>query len=170
MDYNDTRGTTGQLNGRAPWEGGGDFQDAGPSVGELLKRLSSDMGTLVSQEVHLAKAELRETAATAAKGAAKLGVAMTFAIAGLIALTAFLVIAIGDAIDNYWLAALLVGSVQLLVGVMLARSGIKSMKSPDMKPRETIASLHENKAWAGREARDLRREMSSGGATANTGR
>jgi len=170
MDYNDTRSNTGQGNGRGLWEESEQFQDSSASVGELLKRLSGDMGTLVSQEVHLAKAELRETAATAAKGAAKLGVAMTFAIAGMIALTAFLVIALGDAIDNYWLAALLVGAAELLLGVMLAKSGMKSMKGPDMKPRETIASLHENKAWAGREARDLKREMSSGGATANTGR
>ncbi len=155
-----------QTNGRGIWDGD-EYHGEGPSLGELLKRLSTDMGTLVSQEVDLAKAELKESASTAAKGATKLGVALTFAIAGTIAVTAFLVIAIGDAIDNYWLAALIVGAAELLLGVLLAKSAVSSMTSPEMKPRETIESLREDKEWAGREARDLKRDMS---ATANTAR
>ncbi len=155
-------------NGRGTWNED-EYRDDGPSLGELLKRLSGDMGTLVSQEVHLAKAELRESASTAAKAASKLGVAMTFAIAGTIALTAFLVIAIGGAIDNYWLAALIVGAAELLAGVLLAKGAINSMKSSGIKPTETIETLREDKAWAAREARDLKREMSSH-STANNSR
>lgn len=153
-------------NGRGTWED--DHRNDGPSLGELLKRISGDMGTLVSQEVHLARTELRDSAATAAKGTAKLGVAMTVANAGAIALTAFLVIAIGDAIDNYWIAALVIGAAELILGVMLAKSAINSMKSPDMKPRETIDSLREDKAWAQREARDLKRDMSSASTVTNS--
>jgi uncharacterized membrane protein YqjE len=149
---------TARANGRGIWNGD-DYPHEEPSLGQLLKRLSADMGTLVSQEASLAKAELRESAATAAKGAAKLGIALTFAIAGTIALTAFLVIAIGGAIDNYWLAALIVGAAELLVGVVLARSAMSSMTGPSIKPRETIESLREDKQWVGQEARDLKRHV-----------
>jgi uncharacterized membrane protein YqjE len=114
----------------------------------------------VSQELSLAKAELRESASIAARGAAKLGVALTFAIAGIIALTAFLVIAIGGAIDNYWLAALIVGAVELIIGGALAKNALGSMKGPALKPQETLESLREDKTWAGREARDLKRDLS----------
>ncbi len=168
MIQDDARGSPAQGNSRERWEGNGGYED--PSLGDLLKRLSGDMGTLVSQEMHLAKTELRETAATAAKGAMKLGVAMTVANAGVIAFTAFLVIAIGNAIDNYWLAALIVGAAELLLGGVLAKSALNSMKSGELKPHETVDSLREDKAWAAREARDLKREMVSGTLTSNTGR
>ena len=159
-------GATARVDGRGIWNGD-EYRYEEPSLGELLKRLSADMGTLLSQEASLAKAELRESAATAAKGAARLGVALTFAIAGTIALTAFLVIAIGGAIDNYWLSALIVGTAELLVGVVLAKSAMSSMTGPSIKPRETIESLREDKQWVGQEARDLKRGMSG---NANTSR
>ena len=109
-------------------------------------------------------------AKAAAKGGAKLGVAMTFAIAGTIALTAFLVIAIGDAIDNYWLAALIVGALELGIGMVMAKSAMRSMTGSDIKPTETMNSLRENKQWAGNEARDLKREITSANSTANGSR
>src|SRR5688500_3990809 len=120
MIQDEIRDIRGSGNGRGTWGDGG-YEEEGPSLGEILKRLSGDMGTLVTQEMSLAKAELRESASVAAKGAAKLGVALTFATAGIIALTAFLVIAVGGAIDNYWLAALIVGAVELIIGGLLAR-------------------------------------------------
>jgi uncharacterized membrane protein YqjE len=156
----------GRGDGRGTWNEETHF-DNEPSFGELLKRLTGDMGTLVSQEVNLAKAEMRESARVVAKGGAKLGVAMTFAIAGTVALTAFLVIAFGGALDNYWLAALIVGAVELGLGMILAKSAIGSMTSPDMKPAETMKTLREGKQWAGNEARDLKREITSANSTAN---
>lgn len=155
-------------NGRGTWNEG-EYRDDGPSLGELLKRLSGDMGTLVSQEVHLAKAELRESAAAAGRSAVRLGIAITVANAGFIALTAFVVIALGGALGNYWIAALIIGAGELLLGIVLAKGAIDSMKSPEMKPTGTIESLRQDKAWAGREARDLKREMSSH-STANNSR
>lgn len=168
MIQDEIRDIRGSGNGRGTWTDGG-YGEEGSSLGEILKRLSGDMGTLVSQEVSLAKTELRESASVAAKGAAKLGVALTFATAGIIALTAFLVIAVGGAIDNYWLAALIVGAAELIIGGMLANRAIGSMKGPALKPQETIESLREDKAWAGRQARELRRDLSKRNA-ANTSR
>lgn len=168
MIQDEIRDIRGSGNGRGAWSDSG-YGDEGSSLGEILKRLSGDMGTLVSQEVSLAKAELRESASVATKGAAKLGVALTFATAGIIALTAFLVIAVGGAIDNYWLAALIIGAAELIIGGMLARSALGSMKGPALKPQETIESLREDKAWAGREARELKRDLSKTHA-ANTSR
>ncbi len=61
------------------------------SVGQLLSEVSRDISTLMRQEVELAKAELKESASKAGKGAGMFGGA---GIAGFLALT-FLSIARG---------------------------------------------------------------------------
>src|SRR5688500_3366524 len=78
---------------------------AEPSLGDLLRRLTTDTGELVRQEMTLAKTELREAGGTLARDGTKIGIAVGLALAGVLTLTAFLVIALGDALDNYWLSA-----------------------------------------------------------------
>jgi uncharacterized membrane protein YqjE len=130
------------------------------SLGELLKRLSSDSGELISQEIALAKAELRESTTNVVKGAAKLLVAYMLGFVGLIALTAFAVVGLGDATNGkYWLWALVIGAVELIVAGVLAKSAKGSMDSGGIKPTETIETLQEDKNWAGREMRDLKQDI-----------
>ena len=164
-------------DGRGQWRDSPAYQEAnafageGPSLGELLKRLSSDMGRLVSQELALAKAEMRESVTEAVKGVTKLSIAMALALAGAIALTAFLILGLGAVLDDrYWLSALIVGVVELGLGVMAAKSAIKSMGQAAQKPAETVESLKEDKEWASQEMKDLKREVTSGDTPAQTGR
>jgi uncharacterized membrane protein YqjE len=164
-------------DGRGQWQDSPAYQDGntaageGPSLGELLKRLSTDMGSLVSQELALAKAEMRDSVSEAVKGVTKLSVAMALALAGAIALTAFLILGLGGVLDDrYWLSALIVGVVELGLGIWAAKSAIKSMGEATQKPTETVESLKEDKQWASREMKDLKREMTSGDAPAQTGR
>ena len=130
-----------------------------PSLGELFARLTADTGELMRQEVALARAEMREVAATAARDGTRIGVALGLALAGVLALTAFLVVALGDLFDNYWLGALLIGVAFLAVGGILARNAVNDVKQRGLKPQQTVATLKEGAAWAKEEAREVKREI-----------
>ena len=141
------------------------------SLGELLKRLTSDSADLVRHEVALAKAELRETGGMLAADGAKVGAAVGLALAGALALTAFLVIALGNLFNGrYWLSALLVGAVMLAVGAVLAKNAVNDVKRRGLAPRQTIAALREDKAWAGREAREFKHDLTTDPTASSTQR
>ena len=132
---------------------------ADASLGDLLKQLTADTGQLIRQEVNLAKAEVRQTGATLARDGAKLGIAFGLALAGVLALAAFLVVALGDLFNNYWLSALLVGAVLAAIGGVLAKNAMSDVKRRGLKPDETIDTLKEDAAWAKQEAREFKREL-----------
>lgn len=132
------------------------------SLGELFKRLTSDTADLVRHEAALAKAELRETGSVLAADGAKIGAAAGLALAGALSLTAFLVLVLGNLFGGaYWLSALIVGAVMLVVGALLARNAVNDVKRRGLAPRQTIATLREDKAWARHEARDLKHELTT---------
>jgi hypothetical protein len=83
------------------------------------------------------------------------------ALAGALALTAFLVILLGDLLDNYWMGALLVGVVLLAIGGILARNAVADVKRRGLKPEQTIGSLREDARWAKQEAREVKRELTT---------
>jgi len=171
MAQQDTHART-LAEGRTEWNGrpyGSEGDE--PSLGELLKRLSNDTGDLISQEITLAKAELRESANTAVKGASKLAIAGVLGLVGTIALTAFAVLGLADLIGGeYWVWALVVGAIELIVAAVIARGALKGMKQEGLKPDESIESLRESKSWAKEEARDLKRDITGSSNTAHAGR
>jgi uncharacterized membrane protein YqjE len=132
-----------------------------PSIGELFGQLSSDAGRLVQQEVALAKAELRETTSMLARDAAKVGVAVALGLLGAMAATAFLIVGLGDLLDNYWASALLVTIVYLAIAGFLAKSAMNEIKTRGVKPEQTLATLREDANWAKREAQGLKRDLTS---------
>ena len=129
-----------------------------PSLGELFRRLTTDTGELVRQEISLARAEVRQVGDTLARDGTKLGIAAGLALCGALAVTAFLVIALGDLLNNYWLGALIVGVVLLAVGSVLAKNAIADVKRRAV-PEQTLGSLREDAAWAKQEAREVKREL-----------
>lgn len=156
-------------DGLTPWEDNNRVQhESDESIGELLKRLSSDTGELVSQEIALAKAELKESAANLAGGAVKLSIALMFGLTGAIALTAFLIIALGGATGgHYGTWSLVVGALEVMIAAVAAASARKSMKSSEIKPTETIAALREDKTWARNEMKDLKRDLTAAPASSH---
>lgn len=130
------------------------------SVRELIRNLADNSANLVRQEVNLAKLEVKETANALMRDVAKLGIALGFAAAGGLALTAFLILVIGDLLDGaYWAGALIVGGLFVLIGGVLAIRAINDLKKRDMKPDETLRTLREDKRWAQREAQEFKREL-----------
>ena len=99
----------------------------GRSLGEVMGDLTSNVSTLLQQEVALAKAELRESAAQAGKG---IGLFAGAAIAGILFLVFLSVSAwwgLGQFIGNEW-SALVVAAVWVIVAIILALAGKKEME------------------------------------------
>jgi uncharacterized membrane protein YqjE len=172
MDRQDTQSrfaTSG--DGLSPWEENYRAQQDDPSLGDLLKRLSDDTGDLLSKEVALAKAELKESAANIGKGAVKLGIALMFGLTGAIALTAFLIIALGGVTGGrYGTWALVIGVIEVIIAAVAANGARKAMRPSEIKPEETLETLREDKSWAKHEMKDLKREITSTPPTSHQNR
>jgi len=118
------------------------------SLGELFGDLARDMGTLVSQEMTLAKTELTDKAARVGKDVALLAAGGLVAYAGLLAIIAAVIVLIADRGVPLWASALIVGAIVVGVGYLLVQRGISALKRQDFAPRQTIASLKEDTQWA----------------------
>jgi uncharacterized membrane protein YqjE len=129
------------------------------SLGDLVRQLATDSSILIRQEMALARAEMRENVKSAARGMLAIAVGGALAVVGLLTLTAFLVILLGATLANYWLAALIVGAVLLLIGGVLVWSNLGALRGEELKPEHTIDSLKEDKEWLQQEIRDAKREM-----------
>ena len=119
----------------------------GRSLGEIVGDLSTDLTTLVKQELTLARTELKEEATKAGKGAGMLGGA---GVAGLLALMlgSF---ALAYLLDNWMpveLAFLIVTLLWAIVGAVLAARGRTELKNSNPQLPETQQTLKEDAAWA----------------------
>lgn len=142
--------------------GNGDGLADGQSVGELVKQLSADSSHLFRQEINLAKAELMESAGHMVKGATKVGIAAGLAIPGLFAFGAFLIIALGDLMnENYWLSALIVSLAMLGIAGLMAKKGIAEFGKASFVPQETVGTLREDADWAKTESQAFKRAFTA---------
>jgi uncharacterized membrane protein YqjE len=127
-----------------------DAQAQNHSVGELLSDVTKDVSLLIRQEVELAKAELRESATRAGKGAGELGAATVAAHFGLLFLSLALWWAIGNGIGRGW-AGLIVGVVYLIIAGILASLGRKDLKTVQGLPQTTATAKKIPDAMKGNE-------------------
>ncbi len=105
---------------------GTSHDESRPSIGELLGDVSRDLSQLMRQEVELAKAEARESATRAGKGAGMLAGAGTAAHLALVFLSVALWWGIGNATGRGW-SALIVMAVWLVVAAVLGLVGKKQL-------------------------------------------
>ena len=124
------------------------------SVGEVLGDITTDLSTLLRQEVELAKAELKETVdhAKAAGGMfAGAGVAGHLA---LIFLSLALWWALGDALDSLGWSALVVGLLwAIAAGVMAAIGRTRMKRVTPVAPRTVDTTKDIPEALKGHETR-----------------
>jgi len=123
------------------------------SLGTLFGDLTRDMGTLVRQEVQLARTEITQKASRAGKDIALIAAGGAVAYAGFLALLATLIIILGTVGVPWWLSALLVGAVAAAVGYFLMKRGVDALKRMDMAPKETVQTLKEDAEWVKEQAR-----------------
>jgi len=113
----------------------------------LLTELAQETTTLVRKEVELAKAEVSEKVSQATTGAVSLAAGGLVAFAGLI----FLLLAVTYYLATMmepWLAALIVGGVVTLIGVILVVIGKSRLNTRNLQPTRTLATLQDDKRWA----------------------
>lgn len=118
------------------------------SLGELFAELAREMSTLVRQEVALAKTEMTQKATRVGTNVAFLLMGAAIAYAGLLAIIAAIIIVLGNAMNNMWAAALIVGVVIVGIAVALIMKGLNALKGEDLAPRQTIETLKEDAQWA----------------------
>jgi Putative Actinobacterial Holin-X, holin superfamily III len=110
--------------------------DSRATVGELFSEVAEDLSTLMRQEVELAKAELRQSATRASKGAGLLAGA---GVSGHMVLLFASVAAwwgIGDATGHGW-SALIVAAIWLVIAAALGLMGRREISAVPGIPQTT---------------------------------
>lgn len=111
-------------------------------LGELLSDLTRDVSTLMRQEVELAKAELKESATKAGKGAGMLAGAAWAGHLAVVFLSLALWWALGQLVGLGW-SAVIVAVIWGIVAAVLASIGRKELKTINGMPRtaETVKEI-----------------------------
>ncbi|HWS49763.1 MAG TPA: phage holin family protein [Microbacterium sp.] len=109
------------------------------SLGDLLGEVTADLSTLMRQELELAKAELRESAKRAGRGAGMLGGAGYSALMAIFFLSIALWWALGHVMDLGW-SAVIVAVIWGVIALALFLTGRKQLKSVEGAP-QTVETL-----------------------------
>jgi len=125
-----------------------------PTLGQLLKELSSETQNLLQQEIELAKAEMSEKAARVGRNVASLVIGGLVIYAGFLAIIAAASYGLMELLNDrispeiaIWLAPLIVGGFVILIGYVLTHKAIATLKNESLAPRQTIQSIRENTQW-----------------------
>jgi fatty acid desaturase len=123
------------------------------SLGELFGDLAQNTGTLVRQEVELAKTEMTQKATRVGKDIGFLLAGGAVAYAGFLAILAAIAIGLGQLGVPWWIAALLVGVIVAAIGGVLVMRGLSALRQETAVPQQTIETLKEDAEWAKAETR-----------------
>lgn len=128
------------------------------SLGRAVSDLARDVGTLVRQEVELARCELAEKAEQAKAGATTLGAGGALALIGAFALAGTAVLGLTMILENWMdtlpamgLSSFVVGAVLAAAGALLLRKGSGDLSADHLMPRRTVESIKEDARWARRQ-------------------
>ena len=105
-------------------------KDSDPTIGRLVTDASRDISTLISQEIQLAKSELKVSLKAGGTGAGLFGAAAFFGLMSLIMLSvaiAYLIHWNGAGLALHW-AFLIVFGFYLLLAAILAAVGVRKVK------------------------------------------
>jgi uncharacterized membrane protein YqjE len=98
--------------------------DPETGIPDLIRRLRDDSKRLAEDEIRLAKLELHESMHEGMRGSIWLGLALAFTVVAAVALTVLLIAAVSAALNhNYWAGALIIGALEVVVGVLMLRRG-----------------------------------------------
>jgi hypothetical protein len=121
--------------------------DPQPSVGELVRRASENVSTLVRAEIELAKAELSTTVKRAGIGGGMIAAAAAILLFSI----PFLFVVLAELLHWFglwrWLSYLIVWVLFLLIAGVLALIGRSQLRKMH-KPERTIKTAKDTAAWA----------------------
>ena len=121
------------------------------SIGALVSDISADLSTLMRQEVALAKAEVKDSATKAGKGAGMLGGAGYAGHFLVLFLSLALWMGVANLIDSLGWAALIVAVLWGIVAAVLAVLGRTELKKVEGVPRTTDTAQRVPDALKGNE-------------------
>jgi hypothetical protein len=111
------------------------------SLGDLLGEVTRDLSTLMRQEIALAKAELKESATTSAKGAGLLGGAGYAGSMVVLFLSLALWAALAALVGWGW-SGVIVAVIWAVIAAILFAAGRKQLKEVNGAP-QTVETLQE---------------------------
>ena len=109
----------------------------------LLRRLVSDVSTLFAQELALLKAETTESIADLKAATVSIATGGAVAFMGVFFLLLAAVYGLSNVVDP-WLAALIVGGVVTLIGVIMLVTGSKKLEPRAVAPSRTADALRKD--------------------------
>ena len=118
-----------------------------PTSGELFGELTRETGTLIRQQMELARLELSQRVSRLGKGLTRVVIGGALATGGLLAIVAGIVLAVTALGVPAWVSALVVGAALALVGYLVAQQAIAAMSREDLRPQATLDTLKENAEW-----------------------
>jgi len=113
---------------------------------EVLQDIAGDLQELIRSEFALVKTEIKEKSEKAARPVVTMAMGLVAAFYGVGFLLLAAIYGLSRVITN-WLAALIVGGICAIAGVMLASAARSKLKSVSPKPEKTMHSLEENIQW-----------------------
>ena len=125
-----------------------------PSLGTLLRELTSEVSLLFRQEVDLAKTEMSEKAALIGRSVGAIALGGGIALLGGLALLAAVIAGLGALLDTFlpkevvvWLAPLLVGGALAFYGYSRINTALAALRGEGLAPKQTTESLQETTQW-----------------------
>lgn len=113
-------------------------------VGELVQRMSQQTASLVRQELQLAQIEMKEKGKRAGLGAGMFGGAGVFALYGVGALIATLILVLATFLEP-WISAAIVTVVLFAIAGVLALTGKKEIdQATPAAPEQAIESTKQD--------------------------
>lgn len=122
-------------------------KEPGTSLAELMGRLGDDVSSLVTTQLEIAKAELKQEATQGAKAAGVLGGGAFAGYIAVLLLSFALAWGINDAAENPWVGFLVVGILWGIAAAILASAGKKKIDQV-RGPEATTAELQADRQLA----------------------
>lgn len=114
------------------------------SIAGLVRQLTREVPSLFTKELALAKAEITEALNTTKAATISMASGGIVLMAGFIMLLLSAVLGLSQVMAP-WLAALIVGGVVCIVGLVMVSAGKKKLDPVAFKPERTINSMQKDK-------------------------
>lgn len=118
------------------------------SLSELVSRMTTDVGKLVSTQIELAKVEIKDEVSRAGKGVGMVGGGGLAAYFALLLVSFAIAYWLGDLVDNLGLGYFIVGLVYAGVAAYLVLKGKEQISAATPMAEQTIETIKEDVEWA----------------------
>ncbi|MFJ4143640.1 phage holin family protein [Pseudomonas sp. NPDC089734] len=114
------------------------------SVLSLIRQLAHEVPLLISKEIALAKAEIKESVQTSRQGLMAIGGGAIVMLGGFVILLLAAVYLLTHFMSS-WLAALIVGMSALIVGFLMIMAVNRKLEPSNLTPERTASALQKDK-------------------------